>query len=331
MTRTLSIGISYNNRLVNFLSIFCGASVQPLTSAGSPANLERGSHGRDHRADRAGRRDRHADAEPPEVRTRSTWRCERSWRERSAASRPTAPCESRPDRRREHFCAGGDVKDAGGPAVGGRGPQRVEAVNRAIPALARFRTPTIARVDGYAVEPGATSRSPATWVASTARASARCSRDRSVPRRRRQLPAARADWPAKGARVHGGHPRCRRGGADRSGEPGRAGRRAERRDLALARRIADGPPRATRCQSLLDRSLAVDLETSLAWEALSQGLMIESEDHREGLAAFFRSARALHGPVTDRPRAHYDTRFLPGQCSERNSTVGGSRRSERRI
>jgi len=36
-----------------------------------------------------------------------------------------------------------------------------------------------------------------------------------------------------------------------------------------------------------DRSLAIDFETSLAWEGLAQGLMIESEDHREGLAAFF--------------------------------------------
>jgi 2-(1,2-epoxy-1,2-dihydrophenyl)acetyl-CoA isomerase len=38
---------------------------------------------------------------------------------------------------------------------------------------------------------------------------------------------------------------------------------------------------------MLDRSLAVDLDTALAWEALGQGSLIESEDHREGLAAFF--------------------------------------------
>jgi 2-(1,2-epoxy-1,2-dihydrophenyl)acetyl-CoA isomerase len=58
--------------------------------------------------------------------------------------------------------------------------------------------------------------------------------------------------------------------------------------LALARRIADGPPRAlAMAKSLLTRGLALDLETSLQWEALVQGLMIDSEDHREGLAAFF--------------------------------------------
>jgi 2-(1,2-epoxy-1,2-dihydrophenyl)acetyl-CoA isomerase len=58
--------------------------------------------------------------------------------------------------------------------------------------------------------------------------------------------------------------------------------------VALARRIADGPPRAlAMAKSLLTRGLGMDLETSLSWEALVQGMMIESEDHREGLAAFF--------------------------------------------
>jgi enoyl-CoA hydratase len=58
--------------------------------------------------------------------------------------------------------------------------------------------------------------------------------------------------------------------------------------VALARKIADGPSRAhAAAKSLLNRSLGLDLETSLAWEALVQGTMIESDDHREGLAAFF--------------------------------------------
>ena len=54
----------------------------------------------------------------------------------------------------------------------------------------------------------------------------------------------------------------------------------------LARRIADGPPRAlAMAKSLLDRGLDVDLDTSLQWEAIVQGLMIASADHREGLQA----------------------------------------------
>jgi 2-(1,2-epoxy-1,2-dihydrophenyl)acetyl-CoA isomerase len=47
-------------------------------------------------------------------------------------------------------------------------------------------------------------------------------------------------------------------------------------------------PRAlAAAKAMLNRSLALDLETTLAWEALVQGTMIASEDHREGLAAFF--------------------------------------------
>ena len=62
----------------------------------------------------------------------------------------------------------------------------------------------------------------------------------------------------------------------------------ETETLALARRLADGPPHAlAAAKILLDRGPHLDLETSLAWEALAQGLMMETTDHREGLAAFF--------------------------------------------
>jgi len=40
-------------------------------------------------------------------------------------------------------------------------------------------------------------------------------------------------------------------------------------------------------KALLKRALDLDLDTSLTWEALTQEMMIESADHREGLAAFF--------------------------------------------
>src|SRR5262249_28217255 len=52
-------------------------------------------------------------------------------------------------------CAGGDVKFMQSRRMSaGEGQQRVEAMNRAIRALARFRAPTIAMVDGYAVGAG---------------------------------------------------------------------------------------------------------------------------------------------------------------------------------
>src|SRR5262249_34216710 len=55
----------------------------------------------------------------------------------------------------EHFCAGGDVKVMQQSRMSAtEGQRRVEAMNRAILALARFRAPTIAMVDGYAVGAG---------------------------------------------------------------------------------------------------------------------------------------------------------------------------------
>ena len=55
----------------------------------------------------------------------------------------------------EHFCAGGDVKFMRDNAMtAAEGQTRVEAINRAILALARFRAPTIAMVDGAAAGAG---------------------------------------------------------------------------------------------------------------------------------------------------------------------------------
>ena len=55
----------------------------------------------------------------------------------------------------EHFCAGGDVKFMrDNPMTAAEGQARVEAINRAILELARFRTPTIAMVDGAAAGAG---------------------------------------------------------------------------------------------------------------------------------------------------------------------------------
>jgi 2-(1,2-epoxy-1,2-dihydrophenyl)acetyl-CoA isomerase len=57
---------------------------------------------------------------------------------------------------------------------------------------------------------------------------------------------------------------------------------------ALAEKIAAGPPLALRLDKhMLNRAAATDLAGALDLEAYSQGLAIASEDHREGLAAFF--------------------------------------------
>src|SRR5438445_702416 len=56
----------------------------------------------------------------------------------------------------------------------------------------------------------------------------------------------------------------------------------------LAEKIAAGPPLALRLdKQALNRAANSDLAAALEVEALSQGLAIASDDHREGVAAFF--------------------------------------------
>jgi enoyl-CoA hydratase/carnithine racemase len=72
----------------------------------------------------------------------------------------------------EHFSAGGDVKRMRDhPMTAAEGQARVEAINRAIVVLARFRAPTIAMVDGAAAgagcNPGLDLESALHWEALT--------------------------------------------------------------------------------------------------------------------------------------------------------------------
>ncbi len=193
----------------------------------------------------------------------------------------------------EHFCAGGDVKLMQARRMtAAEGEQRVAALNRAILALARFRTPTIAMVDGYAVGAGCNLALACDLVVAADRA-----RFGQVFARLGLVPDGGGTWLlprriglARAKELVFTAEVITAADAERLGLVNRvvpAGELAARTD-ALARRIADGPPRAlAMAKSLLTRGLAVDLETSVHWEALVQGLMIESEDHREGLAAFF--------------------------------------------
>ena len=57
---------------------------------------------------------------------------------------------------------------------------------------------------------------------------------------------------------------------------------------ALAEKIAAGPPLALRLdKQMLNRAASTDLASALEVEAFSQGLAIASEDHAEGVGAFF--------------------------------------------
>jgi 2-(1,2-epoxy-1,2-dihydrophenyl)acetyl-CoA isomerase len=193
----------------------------------------------------------------------------------------------------EHFCAGGDVKFMQARRMtAAEGEQRVESMNRAILALARFRTPTIAMVDGYAVGAGCNLALACDLVVASDRA-----RFGEVFARLGLVPDGGGTWfltrrvgLARAKELVFTADPIPAAEAERIGLVNRVVPAAElaAQTLALARRIAAGPPRAlAMAKSLLTRGLALDLETSLQWEALVQGLMIESEDHREGLAAFF--------------------------------------------
>jgi 2-(1,2-epoxy-1,2-dihydrophenyl)acetyl-CoA isomerase len=193
----------------------------------------------------------------------------------------------------EHFCAGGDVKFMQASRMTAtEGQRRVEAMNRAVLALARFRTPTIAMVDGFAVGAGCNLALACDLVVASERA-----RFGEVFARIGLIPDGggiyllpRRVGLARAKELCFTADLVEAAEAERIGLVNRVVPAAELRaqTLALARRIADGPPRAlAMAKSLLDRSLGLDLETALAWEALAQGMMIESEDHREGLTAFF--------------------------------------------
>jgi 2-(1,2-epoxy-1,2-dihydrophenyl)acetyl-CoA isomerase len=193
----------------------------------------------------------------------------------------------------EHFCAGGDVKlMQAHPMTAAEGQARVEAMNRAVRRLIDFRAPTLAMVDGFAVGAGCNLALACDLVVASERARfgeifARLGLVPDgggvylLPRR---VGLARAKELVFLADV------VEAAAAERMGLVNWVVPAADlqARTLALARRIVEGPPRAlAAAKTLLNRSLAVDVDTSLAWEALVQGVMIESEDHREGLQAFF--------------------------------------------
>ena len=61
----------------------------------------------------------------------------------------------------------------------------------------------------------------------------------------------------------------------------------EKETMALARKIADGPPISIRLMKLqVYKGLGMDLETALQLAAACETITLTSEDHREGVTAF---------------------------------------------
>jgi 2-(1,2-epoxy-1,2-dihydrophenyl)acetyl-CoA isomerase len=193
----------------------------------------------------------------------------------------------------EHFCSGGDVKLMRDNAMtAAEGQSRVEAINRAITALARFRAPTIAMVDGAAVGAGCNLALACDLIVASDRA-----RFGEVFARIGLIPDAggtfflpRRVGLARAKELVFTADIIEAREAERIGLINRVVPAAEleRETMELARRIADGPPRVlAAAKVLLDRASGLDLESALHWEALTQGAMIAAPDHREGVRAFF--------------------------------------------
>jgi 2-(1,2-epoxy-1,2-dihydrophenyl)acetyl-CoA isomerase len=193
----------------------------------------------------------------------------------------------------EHFCAGGDVKSMRERRhTAAEGRARVEMLNRMVLRLVDFPRPTIAVVDGYAVGAGCNLALCCDLVVASERAKfgELFWKIGLVPDGGgtwllpRMIGLARAKELIFTADVIDAAEAARIGLVNRVvpvAELAGAGR-------ALAEKIAAGPPNVLRmAKHMVNRAASSDLVAALDLEAFSQGLAISSEDHQEGLQAFF--------------------------------------------
>lgn len=192
-----------------------------------------------------------------------------------------------------HFCAGGDVKllrEASPTAAEGRA--RVELLNRMVTRLVEFPRPTLAMVDGVAVGAGCNLALGCDLVVASDRA-----RFGEVFATIGLVPDGGGTWllPRLVGLARAKELIFTAGVIDaaRALEIGLVNRVVPAADLVratreLAERIAAGPPAVLRmAKQLVNRAAASDLAGALEREALAQGIAIASEDHGEGLRAFF--------------------------------------------
>src|SRR5262249_18322929 len=193
----------------------------------------------------------------------------------------------------DHFCAGGDVKSMRAKRqTAAEGRQRVESLNRLVLRLVEFPRPTIAQVDGFAV--GAGCNLALGWDVTVAS-------DRAgfgeVFGKIGRVPDGGGTWLL--SRVIG-LARAKELiftadviGAAEAERIGLVNRVVPAADLAaatraIAERIAGGPPLALRlAKQMVNRAATSDLASALDAEAGAQAIAITSEDHQEGLTAFF--------------------------------------------
>ena len=192
-----------------------------------------------------------------------------------------------------HFCAGGDVKTMRARRhSAAEGRARVESLNRLVLRLVDFPKPTIAMVDGYAVGAGSNLALCCDLIVASDRAKFGelfwkiglvpdgggtwlLSRVVGLARAKELIFTADIIDAAEAARI------------------GLVNRVVPAAELAtttraLAEKIAGGPPAVLRmAKHMVNRAATSALAAALDLEAFSQGIAISSEDHQEGLAAFF--------------------------------------------
>ena len=193
-----------------------------------------------------------------------------------------------------HFCAGGDVKAMrDGTYTAATARQRVDMLNRFIVRLVGFPRPTIAMVDGFAVGAGCNLALCCDLVVASDRArfGEVFARIGLVPDGGGTYLLSRVVGLARAKELIFTADIIDAAEAFRLGMVNRVVPVADlvTATRALAEMIAAGPPLALRmAKDLVNRAAASsDLETSLNLEALSQSVAITSDDHREGVAAFF--------------------------------------------
>src|SRR6266850_10624 len=189
-------------------------------------------------------------------------------------------------------CAGGDVKSMRQRSTAADGQVRVGLLNRAVLRLVNFPLPTIAMVDGYAVGAGSNLALCCDLIVASDRAKFGelfCKIGLAVDGGGTWL-LSRVVGMARAKELVFTGDVIDAAEAHRIGLVNRVVPTAELATAtrALAERIAAGPPLALKLdKQALNRAASTDLAAALEVEAFSQALAVASDDHQEGVAAFF--------------------------------------------
>ena len=192
-----------------------------------------------------------------------------------------------------HFCAGGDVKTMRTKRhTAAEGRQRVESLNRMVLRLVDFPRPTIAQVDGFAVGAGCNLALCCDLIVAADRA-----RFGEVFGKIGLVPDGGGTWLlsrvvglARAKELIFTADIVEAAEAQRIGLVNRVVKAADlsAETRRIAERIAAGPPLALRlAKQMVNRAATSDLASALDAEAGAQAIAITSDDHQEGLAAFF--------------------------------------------